>query len=117
MINIKIGKKLYDLRKSRNYSQEQVADSLTMSYSAYSRMENGRCNTWVKKLDDICKFYEIEPEYLLKEDKTTNNIIEPTNCNIGFEKVVVNNNFPEGILENMLKRIELLEQKLGSGGG
>lgn len=39
-----IPKKLKQLREQKNYTQEEIADLLNMSQSAYARMENGKTN-------------------------------------------------------------------------
>lgn len=44
-MNISIGNKLKQLRKSKSMSQEQVADYLHLSQSAYARMESGESHS------------------------------------------------------------------------
>lgn len=61
-----IGKKLKKLRKSKGLSQEQVADALCISQSAYSRIEKGETNSWAHLIDPICNLYDITFEQLLK---------------------------------------------------
>ncbi|MFC6246349.1 helix-turn-helix transcriptional regulator [Flavobacterium psychroterrae] len=44
-MNVVVGNKLKELRKNRNLSQEQVADYLTISQSAYARIESGESHS------------------------------------------------------------------------
>jgi transcriptional regulator with XRE-family HTH domain len=44
-MNKTVGEKLKMLRKAKNMSQEEVADSLHISPSAYARMERGERGT------------------------------------------------------------------------
>jgi transcriptional regulator with XRE-family HTH domain len=41
MMNVTIGNKIKQLRKSKSMTQEQVADYCIQSQSAYARMESG----------------------------------------------------------------------------
>ena len=68
MLNKKIGKKLFDLRKQKSWSQEQTADYLSISRSAYQRIETGEGFSWAGNLEKICEVFEIQPEELLKQD-------------------------------------------------
>ncbi|UTN04836.1 helix-turn-helix domain-containing protein [Flavobacterium bizetiae] len=63
-----VGNKLKILRKNKNMSQEEVADCLHISQSAYARMESGESHSWANHILTICKIYDITPEDLLKVD-------------------------------------------------
>lgn len=65
-MNILIGGKLKILRKNKNMSQEEAADYLHISQSAYARMEGGESNSWANHIFKICKTFDITPEELLK---------------------------------------------------
>lgn len=64
-MNKSIGKKLKELRKSRNLSLEEIIKKLNISESTYLRMEKGETATWTTKIDKICDLYKIEPEELI----------------------------------------------------
>lgn len=66
-MNVIIGNKLKNLRKAKNLSQEQVADFLNISQSAYARMERGESASWAIHFNKICKIFEITPEELVKK--------------------------------------------------
>lgn len=59
------GNNLKKLRESKNLTQEQLAELLNLqTYQTINRIENGR--TFVNRilLENICKFFNIEP-YIL----------------------------------------------------
>jgi len=64
-MNILIGKKIRNLRTQKFLSQEQLADELHMSQSAYARMESGQSNSWANYIEPICIIFEIQPYELL----------------------------------------------------
>ena len=67
-MNIVVGNKLKILRKNKKMSQEEVADCLHISQSAYARMESGESSSWANHILTICKIFGITPEDLLKVD-------------------------------------------------
>lgn len=108
-----IGTKISNLRKKHKFSQPELAFKLDISQTALSEIESGK----TKKIDfllmdKICKEFEVGFDYFLNEDSynfTFEKVEKNKGGNIGCKIDVINNNFPEGILENMLKRIENLE--------
>ena len=66
-MNKVIGNKLKNLRKAKNMSQEEVADFLKISQSAYARMERGESTSWAIHFNKICEIFEITPEELVKK--------------------------------------------------
>ena len=67
-MNVVVGNKLKILRKNKKMSQEEVADCLHISQSAYARMESGESSSWANHILTICKIFGITPEDLLKVD-------------------------------------------------
>lgn len=65
-MNIIVGNKLKILRKNKKMSQEEVADYLRISQSAYARMESGESHSWASHILKICTIFGIPPEELLK---------------------------------------------------
>lgn len=68
MLSKTIGAKLFELRKQKSWSQEQTADYLCISRSAYQRIETGEGFSWANNLEKICEVFEIQPDELLKQD-------------------------------------------------
>lgn len=67
-MNVIVGKNLRKLRKSKSLTQEQLADSLCMSQSAYARIERGESNSWSSHINIICEVFKIIPEDLMKDE-------------------------------------------------
>lgn len=72
IMNVIIGNKLKKIRKAKNMSQEEVADFLNISQSAYARMERGESTSWASHFNRICEVFEIRPEELVtRESEST----------------------------------------------
>jgi transcriptional regulator with XRE-family HTH domain len=102
MLSKTIGSKLFELRKQKSWSQEQTADYLCISRSAYQRIETGEGFSWANNLEKICEVFEIQPEDLFKD-----------------ANIVINNNQQGGNSTNAYvinqlsdKLIEQFEQRL-----
>ena len=67
IMNLIVGNNLKLLRKAKSLSQEQVADYLNISQSAYARMERGESTSWTIHFKKICEVFEITPEELVKK--------------------------------------------------
>ena len=63
-----IGNKLRSLRKSNGFSQEFVAEHLSISQSAYARIESGESSTWTHLIDPICNTFQIQPYELFENE-------------------------------------------------
>lgn len=68
IMNVTVGNKLKELRKSSGLSLEDILQKLQISESTYLRMEKGETATWTSKINEICNLYSIEPEKLLLSD-------------------------------------------------
>ena len=63
-----VGEKIKALRKQKGVSQEAVAEYLHISQSAYARIEKGESSSWATHLEQLCDFFEVSPEELLKTE-------------------------------------------------
>lgn len=61
--------KLKSLRKSKNISQEKLAEYLNVSFQAVSKWENGNTYPDITLLPDIARFYGITIDELLQVEK------------------------------------------------
>lgn len=70
MENIKenIKENLIMLRKSKKLTQKQLAEKFNYSDKAVSRWENGESMPDIDVLISLCKFYEVEFEWLIKKN-------------------------------------------------
>ncbi len=108
-MNTTIGKKLRELRKQKGFSQEQVADSLYISQSAYARIENGESHSWANHINQLCEVFEITPEELVTSDNViVNNNQQGGNSTNG----VVINQLSEKLIEQYENRIEEYKQTI-----
>ncbi|MBR2432850.1 MAG: helix-turn-helix transcriptional regulator [Clostridia bacterium] len=71
MENVKeiIAKNLVELRKSRKYTQQQLAEKLNYSDKAISRWEHAESLPDIETLCKICDIYGVKFEYLLQEEQ------------------------------------------------
>lgn len=108
-MNTLVGNKLRTLRKNKGWSQEQTADYLHISQSAYARIESGESNSWSNLIEPICKLYEIEPAYLLeKEPILINNNQQGGN----FSNSMIINQLSEKLMEQYDNQINDLKVRL-----
>ena len=65
-----IGEKLFELRKAKNLSQEEVADKLNVTRQTVSKWETDQSTPDFDKILPICELFEITPEELLTGKST-----------------------------------------------
>ncbi len=97
-----LGIKIRKLRIQNKWSQEELAYKLNVSQTTISNFESSKTIPDFLVMQKACEVFEIGFDYFIKNNET---IV------IGKIKVL-NNNLPESVLENILKRIELLEKSL-----
>lgn len=61
-----IGEKIYNLRKSKNMSQETLANMLNVSRQTISKWETGESNPDFDKIVPLCDFFGISTDELLR---------------------------------------------------
>ena len=104
-----IGFKIKKLRESKNMTQPQLAHQLNISQSTLSFIENGE----TKKIDflmmeKVCNLFNVDLEYFTTDNHIHIDVKEATNSNVSFKnkKSIVNNNFPENLIEQIKKIVE-----------
>ena len=63
------GKKLKALRKSRNLTQEELADELGYSRQIISAWERGSHHPGLDKLETICGYFGVSSTYFIEEEQ------------------------------------------------
>lgn len=64
-LNKEIGDKLRKLRIKNQFSQQNVADDINLSPTAYSKMENGKTDFSVTRLNQFAEYFHIYlPDFL-----------------------------------------------------
>ena len=85
------GEKLYELRKSKNLSQEEVADKLNVTRQTVSKWETNQSTPDFDKIIPLCELFEISTEELLTgktgEEKNNNINVENENKVLTKEEV------------------------------
>lgn len=103
---------LIRVRKQKKFSQQDVAEHLSISQTHYQRKEKGEVGITDKEWERIAKLLEVDIEEI-KENS------EPTNVMQNFDNssgnyIGNNNNYcniPEYILENQKEYINLLKEE------
>ena len=70
-----LSKKLKELRKENNYSQQEIANLLGIAQVTYSHYELGRRSVSIQNLVKIARIYNVSTDYLfgLSDDKLGQN--------------------------------------------
>lgn len=66
-VNVKIGKKLYKIRKQQNISQKDLAKKMHYTQCKISRIEKGKQNIELNELMDFSKALNEPVIYLLSD--------------------------------------------------
>ena len=62
-----LGEQIYNLRKKKNMSQEELASVLNVSRQTISKWETGESNPDIDKIVPLCNFFEISTDEFLKD--------------------------------------------------
>ncbi len=96
-------------RMRMNYSQQAVADHLGMDISNYSRLENGKVEITIGKLEAIAEFFKV-PIIFFIPNQTSN--ITINNGSYGNHSTLIHN-YSDSEMQNSLKLvIELLQRQI-----
>ena len=107
----------YRIKEERlrlNYSQQAVADYLGMDISNYSRLENGKLEITITKLEAIAEFFKVPITTILPASLLGTCIynIEHSQNSLNGNGTLVNN-FTDQDIQNSLKLvIELLQNQI-----
>ena len=93
---------LVKLRKKKKITQQQVADYLKISKSAYSRYENSLRRPSVETLEKIANFYSISPLVFFNKDNSSEMQLA-TRTDLFFSSI---DEFFEQLLDNVISSYE-----------
>lgn len=111
-----VAEKIKRLRKSKGFSQEDMADKLHISQSAYARIETGESHSWAAHIEKLSEIFEVKPENFLTDE--TNNLEQENTDQKGgmaFQFVgTINtiNSLSEKITELYEERIKELKEQV-----
>ena len=109
-----IKNKLIRARKEKKFSQQDVAEFLSISQTQYLRKEKGEIGITEQEWDKIAKLLNVEVEEIKEEE---NKNISQHFENVTGSYIGSNNNYcnvPEFLLENQKEYIELLKKEIES---
>jgi len=72
---MQLHEKIKSLRRSKGWSQEQIAEHLSMSASAYGSIERGETNVNFSRLEQLAEIFQMDLSSLLSKDITSSNFI------------------------------------------
>ena len=85
-----LGEKLFELRKSKNLTQDDVAEKLEVTRQTISKWETNQSTPDFDKIVPLCNLYEITPnELLMKEIQKENSQNEQENNYENMTKVQI----------------------------
>lgn len=94
---MKIGQRLLDLRKSKQLSQEEVADKLNVTRQTISKWETDQSTPDFDKIAPLCKLYGITADELINGTKNENNNEENITNEIIIDNQLVRRKRAKGI--------------------
>jgi len=106
-----IGTKIRKIREIKNYKQEQIAEILGISVTAYGNIERDETNVSHERLEQIAKVLDLSVQDILEfDEKQVFNFMHNNNShqNIGTNHF----NFPEELKKLYEDKILLLEDKI-----
>lgn len=75
-----LGERLYEMRKAKGLSQENVADILGVTRQTVSKWETNQTTPDFDKILPLCKLYEITTDELLTGEKSTANNVSSSSA-------------------------------------
>lgn len=108
-----IGEKLFELRKNKNLSQEEVAEKLNVTRQTVSKWETNQSTPDFDKIVPLCELFEISTDELLRGKKSESQV-EENDTNI-LEKQENNPELKDDIKteENIMTKDELRRKAAG----
>ncbi|WP_416358618.1 helix-turn-helix domain-containing protein [Chryseobacterium gambrini] len=104
------------MRETKGFSQEEMAERLQISRSAYSRIETGETNSWVNHIEKLSKELDIKPEELfigadslIQNNQDTDSVIQNNTNN---DTHITINQLSEKVIEMYEERIRELKEQV-----
>lgn len=97
--NIEIGKRIKEIRNDKKLNQREFAKRLTLSQNHISYLEKGIRKITEKFINDLCKEYNVNKEWLL------------TGTGEKYIDMIEGLNIDDGEIKNFLKKFMQLDMK------
>lgn len=78
-----IGERIYNLRKEKGLSQEQLANKLDVSRQSISKWELGESNPELVNIVELAKVFDVSTDYLL-QNKTNDDVLSDKSNSLDF---------------------------------
>ncbi|UUC47256.1 helix-turn-helix domain-containing protein [Flavobacterium cerinum] len=105
-MNRTVGAKIRHLRKTRGYSQEEVAEKLNISQSAYARIENGESQSWASHIEQLSVIFEVKPKSFLSKHKDNTSTKKQKDKLLLRDSLIVLNEVYEKLIDQYEKRLQ-----------
>lgn len=99
---------LKQYRELLKYKQVDVAESLQLSQSSYSQIENGLSTTSLENYDKIAKFYGIDIDYVMSNEIPVFIYVFNKGKSLNDDKIKAE---IEKLLEDISEKIKLIKLK------
>lgn len=110
-----VAEKIKRLRKSKGFSQDDMADKLHISQSAYARIESGESNSWVHHIEKLSEIFEIKPENFFSDEANNFSNLDQLG-GFAFQNVGtitnINSFLSEKLVEQYEERIKELKEQV-----
>lgn len=108
-MKMKVGNKLFSTREERKLTQNEMADLLGLSSSAYSRLERNQVSVEMEEVVNFAKILDVPFQDFLPDHLTINNS-HNDNAQVGF---IIGNYYSYGseANEKLAKEVEILTEK------
>lgn len=102
MNNIELGKRIKELRKSRNMKQDDLANTLGISRGQISNLENGRRSLNLKQLEKLCNLFKVDMSFFGVKPDTQETIELLERAKLLFESDIPEKD-KEELYQNLMK--------------
>lgn len=111
-MKLKLGHRLLQIREERKLSQMEMSDLLSMSSSAYSRLERGETSLGFEELPGVAQALGIGVQDLLPDTLTINNTNNTNQSGLIFGNIY-NYYHSSELVQELQAKLELLVEEVG----
>ena len=105
-MNRTVGEKIRHMRKLKGFSQEEVAEKLSISQSAYARIENGESQSWASHIEQLSLIFEVKPKSFLAKHKNGTDPKKRKDKEIILDSIKALNDVDKTLIEQYEKRLQ-----------
>jgi transcriptional regulator with XRE-family HTH domain len=69
-----LGEKIFELRKSKGWSQEELASKISVSRQSISKWESNTAMPDINRIVELAVLFGVSTDYLLKDDQERSNL-------------------------------------------